>query len=173
MFMLGFPLLLVPFAVYNIIAFLMPGVTWTGTIATIHMTSGGECNLSVGDILVALAILLLFGEVIKSTRIGVRTIVDHALSHELVVRQRLLIGVMRAYVRHIALVVWNADHSADDACGALDRLPGGCDCLSRGHSRNPPTAAALCDVLPRRMVVSKRLKILVYSSVHESGRTKP
>jgi hypothetical protein len=80
MFMLGFPLLLVPFAIYNIIAFLMPGVTWTGTIATIHMTSGGECNLSAGDILIALAILLLFGEVIKSTRVGARTIVDHALS---------------------------------------------------------------------------------------------
>ena len=30
MFMLGFPLLLIPFAIYNIIAFLMPGVTWTG-----------------------------------------------------------------------------------------------------------------------------------------------
>ena len=28
--MLGFPLLLIPFAIYNIIAFLMPDVTWTG-----------------------------------------------------------------------------------------------------------------------------------------------
>jgi hypothetical protein len=80
MFMLGFPLLLVPFAIYNIIAFLMPGVTWTGAITTIHMTSGAGCTLSAGDILITLAILLLFGEVIKSTRIGIRTVVDHALS---------------------------------------------------------------------------------------------
>ena len=29
MSMLGFPLLLIPFAIYNIIAFLMPGVSWT------------------------------------------------------------------------------------------------------------------------------------------------
>jgi hypothetical protein len=80
MFMLGFPLLLVPFAIYNIIAFLMPGVTWTGVVSTVHMVSGAEWTMSVGDILIALAILLLCGEVLKSTRIGIRTVVDHALS---------------------------------------------------------------------------------------------
>ena len=30
MSLLGFPLLLIPFAIYNIIAFLMPGVGFTG-----------------------------------------------------------------------------------------------------------------------------------------------
>ena len=80
MFMLGFPLLLVPFAIYNIIAFLMPGVTWAGVVSTVHMMSGADGTMSVGDILIALAILLLCGEVLKSTRIGIRTVVDHALS---------------------------------------------------------------------------------------------
>jgi hypothetical protein len=80
MFVLGFPLLLVPFAIYNIIAFLMPGVTWTGVVTTVHMVSGADWTMSVGDILIALAILLLCGEVMKSTRIGIRTVVDHALS---------------------------------------------------------------------------------------------
>ena len=80
MFMLGFPLLLLPFAIYNIIAFLMPGVAWTGTVSTVHMMSGGDWAMSVGDFLLALAILLLFGEIMKSTRIGIRTVVDHALS---------------------------------------------------------------------------------------------
>ena len=80
MFMLGFPLLLVPFAIYNIIAFLMPGVSWTSALISIHLASGAECSLSPGDMLIVLAILLLFGEVMKSTRIGVRTVVDHALS---------------------------------------------------------------------------------------------
>jgi hypothetical protein len=80
MFMLGFPLLLVPFAIYNIIAFLMPGATWTGVVSTVHMVSGADWTMSVGDILIALAILLLCGEVLKSTRIGIRTVVDHALS---------------------------------------------------------------------------------------------
>jgi hypothetical protein len=80
MFMLGFPLLLIPFAIYNIIAFLMPGVSWTSALISIHMASGAECSLSPGDLLITLAIVLLFGEVMKSTRIGVRTVVDHALS---------------------------------------------------------------------------------------------
>ena len=80
MFMLGFPLLLIPFAIYNIIAFLMPGVSWTGVISTVHMVSGADWAMSAGDTLIAFAIVLLCGEIIKSTRIGLRTVVDHALS---------------------------------------------------------------------------------------------
>jgi hypothetical protein len=80
MFMLGFPLLLIPFAIYNIIAFLMPGVTWAGVVTTVHMVSGGDWTMSAGELLVTLAIVLLCGEVIKSTRIGLRTVVDHGLS---------------------------------------------------------------------------------------------
>ena len=80
MFILGFPLLLVPFAIYNIVAFLMPGVSWTGTLTTVHMMSGGDWTMSAGDMLIVLSILLLFGEMMKSTRIGIRTVVDHGLS---------------------------------------------------------------------------------------------
>jgi hypothetical protein len=80
MFILGFPLLLVPFAIYNIIAFLMPGVSWTGALTTVHIVSGADWTMSAGDMLIALAILLLFGEMMKSTRIGVRSVVDHGLS---------------------------------------------------------------------------------------------
>jgi hypothetical protein len=80
MFALGFPLLLITFAIYNIVAFLMPGVAWTGGVFTVHMVSGADWTMSAGDLLITLAILLLAGEVLKSTRIGVRTIVDHSLS---------------------------------------------------------------------------------------------
>ena len=80
MSLVGLPLLLIPFAIYNIIAFLMPGVSWTSTLTTVHMVSGGEWTMSAGDLLVTLAILLLTAEVMKSTRIGVRTVIDHALS---------------------------------------------------------------------------------------------
>ncbi len=80
MFMLGFPLLLIPFAIYNIIAFLMPGVSWTGAVTTVHVVSGADWSMSTGDMLVVLGILVLFGEIMKSTRIGIRTVVDHGLS---------------------------------------------------------------------------------------------
>lgn len=65
--MLGFPLLLIPFAIYNIIAFLMPDVTWTGVVTTVHMVSGTDWTMSAGDLLITLAIVLLFGEVVKSS----------------------------------------------------------------------------------------------------------
>ena len=80
MFALSFPLLLVPFAIYNIVAFLMPGVSWTGTLATVHMKSGADWVMSGGDLLVTLAILLLFVEMLKVVRIGRRGIVDHGLA---------------------------------------------------------------------------------------------
>ena len=80
MFLIGFPLLLVPLAIYNIIAFLMPGVSWTGALTSVSMVSGANWTMSAGDMLITLAVLLLFGEVMKSTRIGMRTVVDHGLS---------------------------------------------------------------------------------------------
>ena len=80
MFILGFPLLLVPFAIYNIVAVLMPGVGWSGTLTSVHMMSGGTWTMSLGDMLIVLAIVLLFAEMMKSTRIGVRSVVDHGLS---------------------------------------------------------------------------------------------
>jgi hypothetical protein len=80
MFMLGFPLLLVPFAIYNIVVFLMPGVSWTAALTSVHMVSGADWTMTAGDMLIALAILMLFGETMKSTRIGMRSVVDHGLS---------------------------------------------------------------------------------------------
>jgi len=80
MFLIGFPLLLVPFAIYNIVVFLMPGVSWTGTLATVHMKSSADWAMSGGDVLVTLAILLLFVEMMKAARIGRRGFVDHGLS---------------------------------------------------------------------------------------------
>jgi hypothetical protein len=85
MFALGFPLLLIPFAIYNIIAFLMPGVEWTAPVTTVHMASGQAWVLTWEDILLAFSILLLAVEIMKSTRIGMRTIVDHVLAMALFV----------------------------------------------------------------------------------------
>jgi hypothetical protein len=80
MFLIGFPLLLVPFAIYNIVAFLMPGVSWAGTLATVHMKSGADWTMSGGDVLVTIAILLLFVEMVKVVRAGRRGVVDHGLA---------------------------------------------------------------------------------------------
>ncbi len=80
MYLIGIPLLLLPFAIYNMVAFLMPGVSWTAPIFSVHMMSGADWTMSASDVLIVFAILALFGEVMKSTRIVLRTVVDHGLS---------------------------------------------------------------------------------------------
>jgi hypothetical protein len=80
MFVLGFPLLLLPFAVYNMIAFLTPGVSWTAPVTTVHMMSGQDWVLTWEDILIAFSIFLLWVEMIKATRMGMRSVMDHILA---------------------------------------------------------------------------------------------
>ena len=80
MFVLGFPLLLIPFTIYNMIAFLTPGVSWTSPATTVRMMSGQDWVLTWEDILLAVSIFLLWIELIKSTRIGMRGVMDHILS---------------------------------------------------------------------------------------------
>ena len=79
MFLLGFPLLIIPIAIYNIMAFLIP-VPWDSELATIRMMSGGSWRIVFSDLLLALALIMLFFETIKATRTSARSIVDHMLS---------------------------------------------------------------------------------------------
>ena len=72
MYLIGFPLLVIPFAIYNMIAFLTPELAWTAKVATIHLISGQDWTVTPEDILLAFSILLLAVEVMKSTRMGIR-----------------------------------------------------------------------------------------------------
>lgn len=80
MYLIGFPLLVVPFAIYNMIAFLTPGLAWTGQVVSFRLISGQEWTVTPQDILLAFSILLLSLEVMKATRISSRAIIDHVLS---------------------------------------------------------------------------------------------
>jgi len=80
MSMVGFPLLLIPLAIYNIIVFLMPGVTLAEPLFTLTLMSGAEWPVTLSDILLALAVLLLLLEVVKGARPGAKYLTDHLLS---------------------------------------------------------------------------------------------
>lgn len=80
MSMVGFPLLLIPFAIYNIFVFLMPGVAFTSPIASVTLMSGATWTATFGDALLALATVLLLFEVVKAARPGARYLTDHLLS---------------------------------------------------------------------------------------------
>ena len=80
MSMFGFPLLLIPLAVVNIIAFLMPGVSIGAPIYTVPLTSGVSWTITFADALLAFSMLLLFFEAAKTVRPNGKYLTDHLLS---------------------------------------------------------------------------------------------
>jgi hypothetical protein len=80
MYFVGVPLLIVPFAIYNIFAFIIPGVSWGTPFASVTLRSGAQWQIAPGDLLIAFSILILLVELVKLTRLGARSWVDHLLS---------------------------------------------------------------------------------------------
>lgn len=80
MSIIGFPLLLIPVAICNIIVFLMPGLSFDAPLWNLLLPSGAAWTIRLGDVLVALGILLLLPEVMKAARPGAKYLTDHLLS---------------------------------------------------------------------------------------------
>ena len=82
MFLIGFPLLVLPFAAYNLVAFLLPGVEWKSEVARARMLSGSDWILTAGDLLIAVAVFMLFVEMLKTRRLrpGCINLFDFAYS---------------------------------------------------------------------------------------------
>src|SRR6266700_3300875 len=78
--MIGFPLLLIPLAIYNIIVLLMPGVSFADPLVRLTLVSGTEWSVTLSDLLLALGILMLLLEVFKGARPGAKYLTDHLLS---------------------------------------------------------------------------------------------
>jgi hypothetical protein len=78
--MVGFPLLLIPLAIYNIIVLLMPGVSFADPLVRLTLPSGAEWPLTLSDLLLGLGILMLLLEVFKGARPGAKYLIDHLLS---------------------------------------------------------------------------------------------
>lgn len=80
--MIGFPLLLIPVAICNIIVFLMPDLSLAGPVQLFSITlpSQDVIYISLKDVLVALSILLLLLEVMRAARPASKYFTDHLLS---------------------------------------------------------------------------------------------
>jgi hypothetical protein len=78
--MIGFPLLLIPLAIYNIIVLLMPGVSFADPLIRLTLVSGAEWAVTLSDLLLALGVLLLLLEIFKGARPGAKYLTDHLLS---------------------------------------------------------------------------------------------
>jgi hypothetical protein len=77
------PLMIVPLIGYNLV---MIGLLGGGiaelqtTIFSTSMMSGATWTMSIGDLLIVVALVLLFIEVLKATRTGPWSVIDHMLS---------------------------------------------------------------------------------------------
>lgn len=87
--LIALPLLLIPVALYNIIILVgASGAVGTALaderlrdpIFAIPMASGAQWNVGAGDMILLLALILLFFELLKSTSSQKVAIVNHALS---------------------------------------------------------------------------------------------
>jgi hypothetical protein len=78
--MVGFPLLLIPLAVFNIVVLLMHDVSPTVQLFSVPLMSGTSWPVTLSDVLIALGMLLLLLEIIKGARPGAKYLMDHLLS---------------------------------------------------------------------------------------------
>lgn len=77
------PLMIVPLIAYNLvlIGLVGGGVASLGsTITSLSMMSGATWTMSLGDLLITVSLVLLFIEVLKATRTGSWSVIDHMLS---------------------------------------------------------------------------------------------
>lgn len=77
------PLMIVPFIIYNAI---MIGIAGAGIeslpmrLLELQMMSGAVWSMSLGDLLIVIGLLMMFFEIIKATRTGSWSVIDHLLS---------------------------------------------------------------------------------------------
>lgn len=78
------PLMVVPLIVYNLVLFGLLGTNiqspWDDPIFVMDMISGATWVMTLGDLMITLGLVLLFFEILKATRVGTNSIVDHLLS---------------------------------------------------------------------------------------------
>jgi hypothetical protein len=79
MYLIAFPLLLVPFALYNMVAFLL-NLSFGDMLFSIPLLAGRSLPVSTGDAIVLLGVLFIYLEFLKVMRLGHRPVMDHLLS---------------------------------------------------------------------------------------------
>ena len=153
MSMVGFPLLLIPLAVHNIIVFLMPGVSLTAALFTLPLPSGSEWPVTLSDLLLTLAIVLLLLEVVKGARPGAKYLTDHFLSLIIsggAIAEFLLLPrfasstffllTLLAVTDFLTGIALRARRGAPALAGGYDRAPRAREVRHEGDAPAPPPA---------------------------------
>ena len=80
MYLIAFPLLLIPFALYNMVIFLL-NMAFSDIVFSIPLwPPDRRLPVTTGDLIVAIALLMLYIEVVKAARLGTKGAMDHVLA---------------------------------------------------------------------------------------------
>lgn len=108
-----FPLMIFPFIAYNLILISGSGVAMLAqTVLSVTMMSGGVWTMNIGELLIVASLILLFFEIMKSTRTSNASVLDHLLSTFVFVAflvQFLLVGGAATSVFFILMVMAAVD----------------------------------------------------------------
>jgi len=76
--------MIVPFILYNLVIAGLAGFSgadpWATGLLSMTMLSGGVWSMDLGDALIALGLIFMFFEILKSTRTSNASVLDHLLS---------------------------------------------------------------------------------------------
>jgi hypothetical protein len=79
MYLIAFPLLLIPFALYNIVIFILR-LSFDNTLFSVPLVEDRRLPVTTGELLLMLAMLLLYLEAVKAARFGIKGAMDHVLA---------------------------------------------------------------------------------------------
>jgi hypothetical protein len=105
------PLLVAPFLLYNLVVFLFFGgnpINWGAGLFSLPMPSGMPWAITAGDFILVIGVIMLFFEVLKSTRTARNSIIEHMLSMALFVAflvEFLLVGAASSSVFFLLMVM--------------------------------------------------------------------
>jgi hypothetical protein len=83
--MTAIPLMLIPFILCNLQMLGFFGITSDTVISSVNMMSGATWTMSLGDLFIALSLVILFLEIFKATRRSSVALLDHLFSMALFV----------------------------------------------------------------------------------------
>lgn len=74
------PLTVIPLILFNVLGFAYGGMPWENAVFGLTMASGLDWTMSLGDLMILLAVVMLFFELLRAARPAPTTVTNHLAS---------------------------------------------------------------------------------------------